>query len=748
MKLERTKLRWICLAALLLSSLLCRAQGESEKEKVRPPPTSGPQNGSQSKLHWAFEPIKKITPPSLGLSNSANPIDLFIQGKLRDQSLKAVPPAGKRTLIRRIYFDLIGLPPAPEEVEAFVSDESADAYLKLIERLLASPRYGERWGRHWMDVVRYADTAGDNADYPIPEARLYRDYIIDSFNSDKPYDQFVQEQIAGDILAKLGPREKYAEQAIATGFIALSRRFATAPFELMHLTLEDTVETTGRAFLGLTLRCARCHDHKYDPVTQEDYYALYGFFASTRYPYAGSEEFASKKFPRSGFVPLVTAEEAEPRIKANQDKIQALQTEIKQLEDENTKSAAQLKQPVDEKAQQVKDLEAKGEPVELAKKELQARKKQLDEAAAKQKEKLQPLRDALGVIQKPGLPPGLAGAYAVAESEPIDANLQVRGNPDEKGPAIKRALPKFLASGCILNIPDRASGRLELAQWMTRRDNPLTARVMVNRIWQHHFGKGIVATPSNFGLRGEEPTHPELIDYLAAYFVENGWSIKAMHRLILYSKTYQRGSSYDETDSAKDPANKFLWRFDRRRLDAEAIRDAILSATEQLDLSRPGEQPFPPIEKWNWTQHNPFKAVYESHHRSIYLMTQRLVRHPYLGLFDAPDGNTTTDVRTDSTVPLQALYLMNNKFVQDQSAAFGARLIRTSANWEERIKLGVGLAWSREPEPVEVNRAKEFLQSCQEELARAGATDKERELESWASYARVLLTANEFVYVD
>ncbi|TMQ32312.1 MAG: DUF1549 domain-containing protein [Planctomycetota bacterium] len=291
----------------------------------------------QASAHWAFEPVKAVEPPADPSGWAEQPIDRFIAAGLRGHGLAPVAAAERRTLLRRVYFDLVGLPPTPAELNAFLADHSSDALAKIVDRLLASPLYGERWGRHWMDVVRYADTAGDNADYPIPEVRLYRDYIIDAFNRDKPFDQFVQEQVAGDILARQGPRDTYAERVIATGFLALSRRYATAPYELWHLTLEDTIDTTGRAFLGLSLRCARCHDHKFDPVTRKDYYALYGIFASTEFPWAGAEEFASMKKPREHFVPLVAPEQAASQITAYQAKIKQLDAEIARLAKQGTR---------------------------------------------------------------------------------------------------------------------------------------------------------------------------------------------------------------------------------------------------------------------------------------------------------------------------------------------------------------------------------------------------------------------------
>jgi hypothetical protein len=603
------------------------------------------------KQHWAFQPVKKRPPPIDPSGWAQNPIDCFILAELRQHGLKPAPPADRRVLLRRLYFDLIGLPPDPEDVAAFLSDTSPAAVARVVDRLLASPHYGERWGRHWMDVVRYADTAGDNADYPIPEIYRYRDYIIDAFNRDQPYDQFVREQIAGDLLGAGGPPEKYAERVVATGFLALSRRYATAPYELWHLTLEDTIDTVGQAYLGLTLRCARCHDHKFDPVTMEDYYGLYGIFASTRFPYTGSEEFASMKKPRQ-----------------------------------------------------------------------------------------------LAELKRAGLPANLPAVYAVSEGKPADVPMQKRGDPDRPGREVPRSAIKFL--GGDFHVPPGQSGRLQLVQWLTRPDHPLTARVLVNRLWQHHFGKGIVATPSNFGLRGAAPTHPELLDYLAAVFVENGWSIKKMHRLIVLSNTYQMASAGDAGNAARDGGNQWYWHFDRRRLDAEAIRDALLAVSGTLDSRRPGPQPFPPISQWKWTQHNPFKDAYPTNQRSVYLMTQRLQKHPFLALFDGPDTNMSAEKRTTSTVPLQALFWMNSPMMRQTAEAWARRLLAAKSETMGRIRLAFELAFARPATAAEVARGDEFLKRYQQELRKLGVAAAQAELEAWTSYARLLLSANEFLYID
>lgn len=715
----------------------------------RLPAPDAPSSPAES--HWAFQPLKRPPlPPVRNASWVLSPLDQFILARLEKQKLAPVGDANRTELLRRASFDLIGLPPTPAEIEAFARDPGADAFVKVVDRLLSSPRYGERWGRHWMDVVRYADTAGDNADYPIPEARFYRDYIIDSFNRDKPYDQFVREQIAGDILA--GRRGPYEEQVVATGFLALSRRYATAPFELWHLTLEDSIDTTGRAFLGLTLRCARCHDHKYDPVTQKDYYGLYGFFASTQYPYAGSEEFLSKDTPRSGFVPRLPPAEAAPLWQAYRTNLAALREEFRQAEQSDPLTAAIecFKEPIEAAVRRVEEMEACDDSAGLwpARAELASLEQQLEDLKRQLRQNLKPLKTKLAELQMPGLPPGVVGAYAVSEGKPADQYVQLRGEPGQQGPLVPRRFPTVFAGNTTPAIPEGGSGRLELAEWITRPEHPLTARVMVNRIWQHHFGKGIVGTPSNFGLRGEPPTHPELLDYLAGRFIESGWSVKAMHRLIMLSRTYQLSGEPHDANTARDPANRFYWRADRRRLEAEAVRDALLLVAGRLDLQRPGPHPFPPIADWKYTQHMPFKAVYDSSHRSVYLMTQRIQRHPDLALFDAPDANTSTAVRAASTVPPQALYMMNNPMVHEVATAFAQRLMQWSADPRERIRRGTELAYGRPATEAEVDQALHYLHIYQRSLLHEEAPGDQIQAKAWTSLARVLLLANEFVYID
>ena len=663
--------------------------------------------------HWAFEPVRKPEIPRIRRveGGKLNPIDAFVFSKLERERMKPSGSCDPATLLRRVTLDLTGLPPTPEELRSFLTKPSAKAYSNVVERLLASTHYGERWGRHWMDVVRYADTAGDNADYPIPEVRLYRDYIIDSFNADKPYNEFVEEQLAGDILAKMGTPNRYAERVVATGFLALSRRYGTGPFELWHLTLENTLETVSQAFMGLNLKCARCHDHKFDPATMRDYYGLYGIFASTEFPWAGSEEVASKNFNRQKFVALVPDEMASPKLSSWQSKLAALRSKIEALE--------------------------KSKPDD----------KTVDEG---RKKALEILKRELRTLEKPGAPADLPVAYAVQEGKAADVFVHLRGEPANQGPIVARCAPAFLAKDISLEIPQGSSGRLEFARWLTQPGNPLTARVLVNRLWQHHFGRGIVSSANNFGVRGDAPTHPELLDYLASSFMESGWSIKAMHRLMVSSKVYRMSSGKFGENRARDPSNRLYWSFERRRLDAEEIRDGMLFASGELDLNRPGSHPFPSAENWTWTQHNPFRDRYESKHRSVYLMTQRFQRHPFLGLFDGPDTNNSTEVRRVSIVPQQALFGLNNPFVDKQARLLARRVLASTRIEVKRVRELCNWAWGRFPTGTEERRFHHWLASATA-LALGGDGDKgaeKGEEEAWTGLARVVLNSNEFMYVD
>lgn len=699
----RTRLTWVTVGfAAAVAMLAFSAVG------VR----AGPGTPVPS-LHWAFQPVVEpdVPVPSVpGLAEALSPVDAFLEAGWRRVGIRPAPRAERGVLLRRVFYDLTGLPPSPEEVAGFEADDAPDAFGRVIEQLLASPRYGERWGRYWMDVVRYADTAGDNADYPVPEAFRYRDYIIDAFNHDKPYDRFVLEQIAGDVLARGRSGAAYAEGVVATGFLALSRRYGTGPYELWHLTLENTIETLGQAFMGVNLKCARCHDHKFDPLTMRDYYGLYGIFAGTQFPWAGSEEVQSKQFNRQEFPATIPDAEAEPRWDAWRRRLAALKEAVALVE----------KEPV---------------PGDAG-------------AAEARKRRLADLQRELRTLEKPGAPPDVPVAYAVREGKGADVPVQLAGEPSRSGPTVPRCPPLALGGGPAgFILEPGSSGRLELARWLVQPEHPLTARVFVNRLWQHHFGVGLVETPNHFGLRSEPPGNRELLDFLAARLVRGGWSVKAMHRLILNSAAYQRSSADVPRSREKDPANRLCWRQARRRLDAEAIRDGLLQVSGRLDLSRPGAHPFPGPEKWTWTQHNPFKERYDSNVRSVYLMTQRFQKHPFLALFDGPDTNHSTEARRVSTVPQQALFAMNNRFLNDCAEALAKGVLDSSGDDEGRLSLLVGRAWGR---PADPNETRLFLGALAS--ARDASTENAgrpgREHAAWTTLARVVLTANEFFYVD
>lgn len=497
--------------------------------------------------HWAFQPLKKVE------IAEGHPVYALIRAKLDEQKLKQVKLAGKRTLIRRATFNLTGLPPAPAEVTVFLADQKSGAWERLIERLLASAHYGERWGRHWLDLVRYADTAGDAGDYPVPEAYKYRNYVIDAFNKDKPYDQFVREQIAGDQLPAANDEERW-EQTIGTGFIAISRRIGVSPHKLKHITIEDTLNNMGKTFLGLTIGCARCHDHKFDPIPTADYYALYGMFDSSVYPHPGAEHSPH----RHSFVYKMGKEKSDETLKPFRHKLAPL--------DKKERTQFDLYQ----------SFQRKVITANITRQSVWA--------------ELEQIRHQRGEVAKTF--PELDIAYAIIDGEVGDAQIHKQGNPKEKGAKVRRGFLQILG-GQKLPEDAKGSGRLQLAHWLTEPSNPLTARVMVNRIWHYHFGRGLVSSTSDFGVRGTTPTHPELLDYLAAHFIEQGWSVKEMHRLIMSSATYRLSTTEDQASLAKDPDNHFLWRFNRLRLDAEELRDSLLTFSAQLDLTPGGRHPFP-----------------------------------------------------------------------------------------------------------------------------------------------------------
>ena len=1118
--------------------------------------------------HWAFEPVRDVPLPEIhDKSWPKTSVDAFVLARQEAAGVRSAKPADKLALIRRATFDLTGLPPTPAEIEAFAQDPSPNAFDTVIDRLLASPSYGERWGQHWLDVVRYADTAGETADYPVPLAWRYRNYVVDAFNADKPYDEFLREQVAGDILANDAPSQRYAELASATGYLAISRRFGFDSENYHHLTIQDTIDTLGQSVLGLSLGCARCHDHKFDPVSARDYYALYGIFESSRYAFPGSEQ---KQRVRT-MLPLLPPSESLPKWREHGARVAALKTFLTKqnqaapaavlrslhdldgdfelqapaaggsngvlvqpwlyqgqiavtnaaqspfknlfdggkvgasvpsqnkdyaitqaihpsrtsdnsdivhvnldfriptavpdskrlhvftlgasgappavalrissqaialqadqepvalkpnvwynvqlsvdmkkrlvsgrLSDENgvtplpersfpetapnridvlefrsagsndsalpaiefdnlglqdtpispatTKSSIVVSttsgiDPIALSARLEElvgfdgdlELQANGAPpskpwnagpnsvVKLASDSqspfrnifplgeigvsmpnraeydgfghafaaikpkgdrvfagfdfrcrsnaaggdgtwryylghgagnsaavelffngdrlfrksggaiepvgplvvsewyqvqlsLDLNKKTYEGTVSSRLGKLE-FQGALaagwdGTIdhtfidsygQIPGVRPSLDAdnfviddkplppfdtkpsqdsetsskarrnevaeirkqfaaiqsrvddlkreletslikgpfpmTYGVVEGTPHNARLQLRGEPDQFADEIPRGFIKVLG-GKPLPPDARGSGRLELAEWLANPSNPLTARVMVNRIWQYHFGRGLVKTPNDFGVRGLPPTDPDLLDHLATAFIRSDWSVKAMHRLIMRSATYQEASVPPDSSSSVDTTDLYV-SFPRRRLSAEEIRDAILAVTGELDRTVPTEHPFPSPITWGFTQHGPFAAVYDHNQRSIYLMRQRLKRHPYLALFDGADPNTTTPDRLTTTVPTQALFFLNDPFVHAKAETWAARLLNEEPDEAKRLERAWRQALGRAPTDDERAEASEFLREYRAELEML-KLDKVP-MRSLAAYLRALIGGNEFLHVD
>jgi hypothetical protein len=628
--------------------------------------------------------------------------------ELEARGLRPAAPADRRTLIRRVTFDLTGLPPTPEEVEAWLSDHSPDAYERLVDRLLASPAYGERWGRHWLDLARYADSNGLDENVAHGNAWRYRDYVVAAFNADKPYDQFLLEQIAGDLLpADQGTQH---ERLAATAFLALGPKVLAEPDEKkMEMDIiDEQVDTLGRAVMGLTLGCARCHDHMFDPVTTEDYYGLAGVFVSTR----TMETF--KKVARWHEHPLATPEQLAQ--KADHDrKVAELKAQIKAL---------------GEKAKDAKP----------------------DEAEAQQSQaRMKKHREELTALEKSA--PELPSAMGVGEAKVMDAAVLRRGNPLAPGRVVPRRFPTVLTGDAQPPLPADQSGRLELARWLTRPDHPLTSRVLVNRLWRWHFGQGLVRSVDNFGLLGERPTHPQLLDWLARRFIEDGWSIKRMHRLILLSATYQQSSTQHSalsTQHSKDPDNRLLGRMSLRRLEAEAIRDSLLAVSGLLDRTAGG-----PVlrhvknREFLFDHTSKDQTTYDSRRRSLYLPVIRNHLYDVFQLFDATDATVSNGDRATTTVATQALFLMNSGLMNEASDHLAARLLaRTDLDDAGRVRLLYLTGYGRPPTDREADRAVAAIAGFDDDLRATEADAGQRRARAWALFCHVILASNEFVSVN
>jgi Protein of unknown function (DUF1549)/Protein of unknown function (DUF1553)/Planctomycete cytochrome C len=809
-----------------------------------PPSESGPKNPAArsfteaEKGFWAYQPMKDVAGPQA--QNEAW-IDRFVLRKLEEKGLKPAPPADKLTLLRRATFDLTGLPPTESEMRDFLADQSPDAFKKVVERLLANPRYGERWGRHWLDVARYADSTGNDEDHRYPHAWKYRDYVIESFNNDLPYDQFIREQVAGDLLPAKIPGEVNRRGVIATGFLALGPKAIAQQDKkkMLYDVYDEQVDVTTKAFLGLTVSCARCHDHKFDPILTKDYYAMVGMFASTRSftdpeshvsvvlekPLVPREEFERYKAARKEYqakeqrvrtaigeivdeVKERAVKEASPRLaeyflaarkvyqdgaplsgvalevnlndealkrwtdflkpgdevrgylnewkNATPDKLAAtangyqdrFQKRFAEWEEKIGKWRAEYRKalvenkPIPEKPKFeagddrfFNDLYFEGGPFTVSDKEQKR-------FSPEQWSRLAALRKEQEELKK-AAPSEPEMACAIEDGPPVEQKVLIRGDYNNPGEAASKGFLAILAR-YDTKPSFTGSGRLQLAEWLTQPAHPLTARVMANRIWQWHFGEGLVRTPDNFGKTGERPTHPELLDYLATQFVKNGWSVKAMHRMIMLSNAYRMASVNPNTAEDADPDHRLLTRFNRRRLSVEEMRDGLLAIDGTLDLTMGGT-----LQTGRGTDGennqarlslNPEKLK----RRTVYIPLRRANLPTLLNLFDFGDATTASGKRQLTNVATQALFWLNSDFLNERAQNVAKSLLdQKELSDAARIEAAYARILNRHPDKGEVEQALNYIAGFKQRFAGEKADQK-----AWQSLCRVLMSSNDFVYVD
>ncbi len=658
-------------------------RGAPDPRLEAPPAKLQPVDWDAARKHWAFQPIPDVEPPAESDPLwSKNPIDRFVRARLRQAGMEPAVAADRRTLIRRATFDLTGLPPTPEETAAFIADPAEDAFDRVVDRLLSSPAYGERWGRHWLDLVRYATTNGADENHGLPEAWRYRDWVIRSLNFDLPMDQFIVQQLAGDLLPVPEDEQAAGDLLTATGLLVLGpKMLAEQDKEKMLIDIADEqVDTISRTMLGLTLSCARCHDHKFDPLSARDYYALAGIFYSTRT--MQNRDFVSKWMER----PLPSREVTERR-RQQQQRIDAVKSELEQL-----KVAGQ--------------------------KEL---------VAARQAE-LEKLQKEL---------PQYAMVMAAEEGERCNLPVHLRGNHLKPGPdLVPRGMPSILTEVAPADsISGDESGRLQLARWLVSPQQPLTARVMVNRLWMWHFGRPLMRSPSNWGLQAEAPSHPELLDWLARELMRRGWSLKSMHRLVLSSRTWQMSSVQRADYQELDPENRLLWRQNRRRLEAEEVRDAVLLTGGGLDRTSGG-----------------MAGSVDAPRRAIYLPIDRAALYEMFSTFDYVETAGHIEQRPATTVPNQALFLLNSSLVHEQSRRLAegqgaADVGFPGATAEELCSRLFDVIYGRPASMAERAETMTFLQQLDSALSGL-ADERERRLQCWATLCRTLLAGNQFLFVD
>jgi len=702
--------------------------------KVEAPKHKGGVVTAESRNYWAYKKVVRPDAPKVkDTSWVKNPIDAFILSKLEEKGLKPAPEADKLTLVRRIYFDLTGLPPTPEQIDTFMKDSSPKALEALIDRLLESKEYGEKWGRHWLDLVRFAETNGYERDGPKPFAWRYRDYVIQSFNQDKPFDQFIREQLAGDELPGNDPNA-----IIATGYYRMGL-WDDEPVDLLQARfdeLDDIVATTSQVFLGMTMNCARCHDHKIDPIPQKDYYSLVAFFADV--PRYSDTRDVQSRFNLTDITPMERRAVYEAELRERQKRIDDLTKQMTTLENTIIKKMPAEDQRASEGLDRPKVI-----------------REQLRKFATPDEWKdYVKLRDEHnGLKNRPVPSQEFALSVNNCNPRPKQMNVCIRGNPHSPGAPVNPAFPEVLGFS-EPKIADAApnaktSGRRTvLANWIASKENQLTSRVFVNRVWQNHFGRGIVPTTNDFGLFGEKPTHPELLDWLATEFMNNGWKLKAFHKLIMTSNTYRMSSKADPKGMELDPSNTLLWRFNMRRLTAEEVRDSILAVSGKLNLKPFGPSVYPLLPRavlagqsvpgQGWGKSSPEEAS----RRSVYVYIKRSLLVPILIQHDQADTDSSCPVRYTTTVPTQALGMLNGEFTNEQALFLAERLRKdVPDNLEEQVRLAIRLTTGRQPKADEVTKDVAFIREVM-------AKDKLDELKALKLYCLLALNANEFVYLD
>jgi hypothetical protein len=736
-RMRDLSMRGFVAATVLAVTYTAELRAEEKKSENRETPFS-----AEDRAYWAFQPLRRPAPPIVKhRDRGRNPIDALILARLEAAGLEPAPEADRRTLLRRACFDLHGLPPTPEEVAAFESDPRPDAYERLIDRLLASPRYGERWARHWLDLVRYAETDGYNQDAERPHAWRYRDYVVRSLNEDKPYDRFLAEQVAGD---ELFPDDFQA--LVATGFLRhwpYEYNQRDVPQQRMHI-LNDLTDVAGHVFLGLTIRCARCHDHKFDAITQRDYFRLQAFFAPLM-----AHERAAPPLPEhreaherqqrawetatAGIRKSIADLEAKYLLPELRRRREAFPKETQAVFDKPDAQCSPYEKQIAALARRQFALTA-AEINPLIKgddgKRWDALRQQLakfDHLRSKQSPGLMSASD-VGPIAPPTFVPG--------EGSLDDASTHIApGFLSVLDPSPAQAQPTATSTG----------RRTALARWLTSPQNPLVARVMVNRLWHHHFRRGLVATPNDLGRQGEKCTHLELLDWLASEFIASGWSLKHVHRLMMTAATYRQASlvSPSRRAAAVDLDNKLLWRMHSGRLEAEAVRDTILAVSGELNHRMEGPSVYPELPSGISVRHAwpATKSAAERNRRSIYLFVKRNLLHPLLDSFDMPDPHESCARRQITTTAPQALILLNGDWSLDRAVAFANRLQAWQGDRRDMIRQAYRIAYGRPPSNEEIAVGLDFLETQASLVSRRPAA-------ALVDFCHALLNSNELIWVD